>query len=289
VKEKDIVPNFLVVGAAKSGTTWLYYCLKDHPEVFVSIPKELNFFSKDSNFTKGPSWYQEYFKDVQGEVAIGEISPSYMFPPEIPSRIYDWNPHVKIIFILRNPIERAYSDFCMNLDHGIFTGNVDQELSKDKRIVQQGLYYQQIKRYLDFFPSKQILVTLYDDLKAHPDALISSIYTFLGVDSSFNPSSLTRKENAKKPLPKYKFAYNFLRSIYGQLAGMNHWVKPLVDELKRKGLFNVFYNLMRGEEPPKPSNETLRSLEEFYREDVEKLSKLLNRDLDFWLEGNYQL
>jgi hypothetical protein len=276
-------PNFLVVGAAKSGTTWLYYCLKEHPEIYVSIPKELNFFSNDSNYYKGYKWYTSYFEKVSSENAIGELSPSYMYPPQVPKRIYEFNPDIKLIFILRNPIDRAYSDYCMNLDHGVFTRDIDNEMTTSSRIVHQGLYFKQIQEYLKYFPREQLLITFYDDLNIHPELFLKTVYSFLEVDSEYQPDALGHRENARKPLPKYEIIYNFTRSIYGWILQRNRLAKPFFDELKRKGYFDTFYAFMRGSEHPRPSKEVEEKLTIFFREDVSNLSELVQRDLSFWL------
>jgi hypothetical protein len=278
-------PNFIVVGAAKAGTTWLYYCLKEHPEVFVSTPKELNFFSNNSNFSKGFGWYENYFKETDSKIAVGELSPAYMYPPEVPGRIHAWNPDIKLIFILRKPIDRAYSDYCMNLDHGVFTPEVDKEMSTDSVIVHQGLYFEQIQRYLRYFPPEQLLVTFYDDLNSDPHSFLKKVYAFLGVKIDFQPEALNRRENAKKPLPKFKVAYESVRAIYDWLIQRNDLIKPFFDELKRKGYFDSFYALMRGYEHPKPSKATEAILTRFYKSDVMALAKFTDRDLSHWLDA----
>ena len=287
-----IEPNFLVLGAAKAGTTWLYYCLKEHPEIFVPSKKELNFFcppsNYESNYEKGIEWYKAFFSNYSGEKAVGEVSPSYMFPLEVPERIYAWNPNVRLLFILRNPIERAYSDYCMNLDHGIFSKDVDREMSLDSRIVIQGLYYDQITRFTNFFSKEQIKILIYDDLKTNPKLFLEDVYSFLEVNCLFNPNALNRYENPKKPLPKFESLYKFIRLVYQEISKRSSYSKKAIDELKRKGYFDVFYAVTRGEEHPRMSRSTEQILARFYREDVDALSHLIGRDLSFWLKPYLQ-
>lgn len=281
-------PNFLVVGAAKTGTTWLYQCLKEHPEVLVPNKKELNFFcgsdNYESNYEKGFEWYSSFFSHWSGEKAVGEVSPSYLFPPEVPARIYDWNPKARLICILRNPIERAYSDYCMNLDHGIFSNDVDREMTLDSKIVLQGLYYEQIARLSKFFPKEQIKILIYDDLKSDPKSFLKDVYSFLDVDCSFDPEALSRYENVKKPLPKNEKLYKLVRLVYQWIVERSSYSKEFFDELKRKGYFDIFYAVTRGGEHPQMSRSKEQNLARFYREDVDALSHLVERDLSFWLQ-----
>lgn len=106
-----MLPNFLIVGAARAGTTSLYYYLKQHPDVFMSPKKEIDFFDVDKNFEKGLDWYERYFEGYTGQKAIGEASPLYMYLEKVPKRIAKVIPDVKLIFILRNPVDRAYSHY----------------------------------------------------------------------------------------------------------------------------------------------------------------------------------
>ena len=110
------IPPFLVVGAAKTGTSWLHQCMREHPNVFVPERKEVDFFSW--NYDSGPEWYRSFFSAREREEEAGEISPSYMVNGEAPKRINDWNPGTKRIFIFRDPVERVYSHYCMLLGQG---------------------------------------------------------------------------------------------------------------------------------------------------------------------------
>ena len=110
------MPNFLICGAGKSATSWLHLCLPQHPDVYVPLEKELHYFTH--NLDKGSSWYQSFFRYHKGESAIGEISPSYMNYDTATQRIFDFDPTIRLVFILRNPVERAYSEYCMHLHEG---------------------------------------------------------------------------------------------------------------------------------------------------------------------------
>ena len=274
-------PNFIVAGAAKSGTTWLYSCLDEHPEVFIPRNKELHFFSYSKRYKKGIEWYESFFRNSKDEKAVGEISPSYLPKPEVPSRIYAYNPNVRLIFILRNPIERAYSHYCMVMGVGKVSQDVNLGLSLDCPYVTWGLYYSQIIRFMSLFPPEQIKIYLFDDLKKNPELLLQDLYSYLEVEYSFRPSSLFTPKNQKKSLPKFPKLSEYLRGVYQKLDPISG---GLLTELRLKGYFNLFHKLNQGAEFPKLSKEKGRSLAEFYQPDVVALSKIIGRDLSFWLE-----
>jgi hypothetical protein len=276
-------PNFIVVGAAKAGTTWLYQCLREHPEVFVSTPKELHFFSREKNYSKGVDWYLSHFKEAN-QPAVGEVCPSYMYLPKVPPRMHSWNPEVKIIFILRNPIQRAYSAYCMQLDHGETTQDIKQELSTSSLFAQRGLYYQQIQEYLNIFSKEQVKILIYDDLKKDPETFLKQVYDFLDIDQSYQPETLRKRENARKPPPRNMAIYQPMRSLYLNLIEKNPNLEVFVHHIRRKGYLNLFYQLMRGGSYPKLSEEVARKLAVFYDDDIKALSKMMNRDLSYWLE-----
>ena len=204
--------------------------------------------------------------------------------PEVPSRIHAWNPEIKLIFILRNPLERAYSSYCMKLDHGDASRNIEQELSLKSFYVQRGLYYQQIKEYLDFFPKEKLKVLIFDDLKHDPELFLREIYTYLGVDEDFKPGILNRKENARKPPPRFMQLYNPLREAYMSVVRQKPEVEVFVQKLRRKGYLAPFDAVMRGGQYPKLTSEIEFSLANFFREDVRQLSEFLDRDLSHWIE-----
>lgn len=279
----DRNPNFIVVGAPKAGTTWLYQCLKEHPEVFVSTPKELHYFSRDRCYAKGIEWYLSHFKDAQ-EPLIGEVCPSYMYLEKVPARIHEWNPNVKLIFMLRNPIDRAYSEYCMQLDHGEVTKDIGQELSPSSLIAQCGLYHQQLQDFFKFFPKEQTQILLFDDLKRDPENILQRTYDFLGVDQTYKPETLSRQENVRKPPPRNMSIYQPMRSTYLRLVKQYPELEIFVHKIRRQGYLNLFYKMTRGGTYPKLTKEVAHKLAAFYDQDIQALSKTINRDVSYWIE-----
>ena len=276
-------PNFLVAGAAKAGTTWLHYCLEVHPEVFVPKQKELHFFSYPRLYEKGTEWYESFFREGAAKKAVGEVSPSYMPSPEAPSRIQNYNPNMRLIFILRNPIERAYSHYCMDMRIGKVSTDINAGLSPQNPRVTSGLYYSKLTQYLKLFPSEQIKIFLFDDIKNHPETLLAELYAFLEVDSSFKPLSLSKAKNTKKSLPKFPILYKYLKGVYEGIISRSEFSRGLLTQLRLRGYFDLFHKLNQGSDFPRLSKEKERRLAEFYFKDVVDLSDLIGRDLSFWL------
>ncbi len=187
------LPNFLIIGAAKSGTTSLYVYLMQHPEIYMSPVKETHFFSFDSEskMTKGPgdpihkaitdfNEYQALFDGVTDEKAIGEASTSYLYRPEAPGRIHKILPDAKLIAILRNPADRAFSAYMHVVrDERETAKDFAEALSYEENrkaagwepiwhFTSVGHYYEHLKRYYDLFHPDQIKVYLHEDLNDHP-------------------------------------------------------------------------------------------------------------------------
>ncbi|MCP4245467.1 MAG: sulfotransferase domain-containing protein [bacterium] len=274
-------PNFLIAGASKAGSTWLRICLEDHPEVFMPSGPTLDFFSR--NYDKGMAWYASHFKDTGGRQTVGEKSTSYIIFDDVPERIRAWNPDVRLIFILREPIARAYSHYCMNYRGGAISGDVDAELHADSRLVREGFYHHNIGRFLALFPREQVHILLYDDLRADAEKFYANVCTILGVDPTYKPEMLHGKAHVKKGKLRFHGLLNpVIRGM--QWAGGHN---RLAYRLNRRILENKFLSTTRllNREPKYPvwSPEAKRRIAELYRSDVAKLSEMLGRDLSHWL------
>jgi hypothetical protein len=212
------LPIFLIIGAPRCGTTALYRALMQHPQIFMSPEKEPHFFAFEGEVIKwnGPRasnidryWrtrttslkeYEKLFDKAGTAKALGEASPCYMTVPRACQRIRYYIPRAKLIAILRNPVDRAYSHFCHCvrrgfepiLDFGEALQKEDERTAKDWGLPwyykQNGLYYKQLKGYYNLFSKKQLRVYLYDDFAADPFSVLRDIFHFLNVDDSFSPN-----------------------------------------------------------------------------------------------------
>lgn len=297
------LPNFLVIGAHKAGTTALYNYLKQHPQVYMSPAKEPRFFALEGKNLEflGPKKdpgnrcrfttleaYRELFQGVSSEVAIGEASTLYLYSQEAPKRIQHYIPDAKLIAILRNPIKRAYSNFvhAMQDDREVLTDFIQAFQEEEDRIrggwgpfwhyKQKGFYYVQLKQYFDLFDQNQIKVYLYEDLQSEPSIVLQDIFRFLGVDDRFTPDVSSRYNVSGIPrnMP--------LDKLLGSRRVQNSFNLLFSEKLSCRILNSVQHlNLKK---PPQLSLEVQRQLIEVYREDVLKLQNLIQRDLSKWLE-----
>lgn len=268
--------NFIGVGAQKSGTSWAYACLYEHPQICAPV-KEIHFFSRP-RFSEGKEWYENHFKNCKDGVLRGEFSTSYLYSHEAPERIHELYPEVKLIAILRNPITRAYSQYRNAIKAGeIKEGTSFEEYSKNEEsVLAQGLYATQLKRYYELFPNEQILVLIYEDIRKDPIAFMRRIYTFLGVDPDF-VSSMVHDEINVARVPKH--------------VGLERGMHRVAEYLRRNGFDKVVHlirktglpELVRSvntkkkiEQKPEFDRE---ALEKYFNEEVNELSKMLARDL----------
>lgn len=299
------LPNFFIIGAAKSGTSSLYKYLKQHPEIYMSPIKEPHFFSFDSEskLTKGPGdpipkaitdfeTYQALYEGVRDEKAVGEASTSYLYRPEAAQRIHDLLPEAKLIAILRNPAERAFSAYMHVLRDGRETADSFAEALKLEEARKKkhwepiwhftsvGLYYEQLTRYYNLYERSQIKVFLYEELLHHQQALLKETFYFLGVNPNFAPD-ISVKFNVsgeQKSLVLYKLS----KAIFNQPNPIRWLSRHIFPESWRCKVTNWVRekNLRENQIPP----EKKRELMAFYRPDIVRLEELIEMDLSQWLE-----
>ena len=290
------MPNFLIIGAMKSGTTALYYYLEQHPEIYMSPVKEPNFFSSQEPANVADTvthigTYQHLFRGASGEKAIGEASHSYLYEPGAAAEIRRYIPEAKLIAILRNPIERAYSHFLHMVRSGTeplndFAQALQEEVAgihKERTgqdYIGRGLYYDQLERYFGTFPREQIRVYLYEDLSDAPIRTVQDAFRFLEVDDSFVPDVSLRRNVSGNP--KYKALDGLLR----RQSRIKHAAKVHLPARMRWRLSKAFDDLKTRNlvDPPPLRSEVRRQLILVFREDILKVQELIHRDLSGWLE-----
>lgn len=278
----ETIPNFVVAGASKAGTEWLRVALREHPDIWMPPGLDtLDFFSR--RYDRGAAWYRSAFAGHKDERAVGEKSSSYIIIEEAAERLAQWNPDLKIVLVLRQPIDRAYSHYCMWLRGGLVTGDVDAELSVDSPLVSEGFYYRHIERFRKYFPQHQMKIMLYDDLRADAGMFLANIYSFLGVDDTFRPSVMEERYHATKGRPRAQWLYNSAVKVMKSVSRSSSAGHRFVEFLRRKGYVNIVHKLNEGEGFPQLSTAARRRLAELYRDDVDALSQMIDRDLSHWL------
>jgi hypothetical protein len=277
-----VTPDFLIVGAAKSGTTWLGQALHQNPANFL-VPHEVHYFSRHFG-DMSPQQYEALFAASRAEQRRGEKSNSYLTDPYAAQRIREALPGVRLVAILRCPIDRAYSGYCMRLRRGKASPDIGAYLDpagpRSGELLANGLYHRQLSRYFDLFPRQQIHVALYEDIAARPGGLLAEVSDFIGSPFSPGDERLMQRVNAR-PEAELPPA---LRRAAGRLLGSEHLRRAVVAPLKRTGAWRAARAALAREVSYPPLDEAQRDrLRGFYAEDVARLSALTGRDLSHWL------
>lgn len=281
--------DFFIVGAPKCGTTSLHRYLDQYECIFMSNPKETNYFSyeelaKDGlyyseNRISSNNAYEDIFLLAKKGQIRGEASVSYLFYPEVPRKIYKYNKHAKIIIVLRDPVERAHSHFLMDIRLGYCNKtfkNIFEEGESHPLHYQQyfqlGLYHDQVEKYLDVFGLDQVLVLLDTDLKYKFEKSMSTLNNFLGLADS-SEHVVSRMHNTykapKNGLVAFLYKVGFLRRIV-----QNILPKRFTDYVKSK--------LFSSAEKPVIDHFFKSQLYKFYSDDIHKLQVLIKRNLSHW-------
>lgn len=297
------LPNFLIIGAAKSGTTSLYYYLSQHPEIYMSPVKEPYFFAiegegtnfqglgnlKNFKYVKDIETYSALFDKVSNELAIGEASTWYLYKPQAVKRIKYYIPEAKLIAMLRNPVDRAYSQFTYMISEGReplmdFSQALEAE---SKRISnnwlpwwhykQRGFYYQQLKRYFETFNHEQIKVYLYEEFKDDSITVLQDIFNFLGVDNRFVPEKLQKHNVTYIPQSQT------INQLLNPRNSFNSTLRNIFPSQLRKLIKSQLLKLNK-RQPPSLKIEVRKELVAEYREDILKLQDLIQKDLSHWLK-----
>jgi hypothetical protein len=295
---KPFPVDFIGIGAARSGTSWLANCLRRHPEICVSEPKEIRYFNYQNfpnpvgpdneitravngNYSRPASWYMKHFEHCRGHKVIGEISPIYLFDEKAPLRIKECCPDVKIIVSLRNPIDRAFSHYGMI--YGAFKGRLvsfDEAVKRHSIFIEMGMYARQLKRYWERFDRGRIGVLLFDDLVGNPIEELKKVFKFLEVSTEFDPDIINNDTNpsrAQRSVSARRLHYRASRMLIGMKMGSflhrlrNMGVHQWVNRANRKPLV---LDEMRPE--------TRRYLRSAFKRDIDELQTLIGRDLSAW-------
>jgi hypothetical protein len=290
------LPNFVVIGAAKAGTTALYWYLSEHRAVFMSPVKETNFFAYNLDQTgklvygdpdvhrfpvRTLEEYQALFADAGEATAIGEASPLYLESPQASGRIAALLPDARIVCSLRHPVDRAYSDYLMYLRRRGRHFDPERELTPsavwakpDSRWMQVSRYHDQLARYFEIFPRDRLHVLLFDDIKANALQATQRVYTFLGVDPTFVPDLDT--PHAAGGIPASHRLEGFL-SRSALIPTLRPWIPARaanwVRRLRARSLRKA---------PSLPGG-VRAELTGHFREDIRRTADLIGRSLDHWL------
>lgn len=279
-------PSFFVVGAAKSGTTALWYYFQQHPEIFVTKDiayKELGYYSNQYGISDKKK-YLNFFKEAKQNQKIGEVCHAYLTSEESAEWIKKDVPEAKIIIILRNPIDRAYSLYNWMVMHGYenctsFNKALKKEFRRKKEkpklshsflqnymYYNSGLYYEQVKRYFDIFGKSKVLVLTHEDFRENQLLKLNEIYDFLNVKPVINIKK--KGVNKSRKVLSIKLQYLFRKYL----------LKKNKRKLKTKIIQKLFSLNMNSTKLKEISPALKDKLKNNYSSDIEKLSKLCQYD-----------
>ena len=296
------LPNFLIVGAAKSGTSSLHNYLNQHPDIFLPSfdengkkVKEPRFLVKEiveQRIHNGVWNYEDYkslFSAVDNEIAIGEATVLYLYyyNNAIKNIIHYLNKDVKIIIMLRNPTERAYSAY-QHVSKGVrehksFEDALSIEeirMQEDKTITPMimykgmGMYYKMVKAYIETFTNVHII--LYDDFRDNTKIEMKKVYKFLGVEND-NNVNLDVKHN----IGGRKWRISFLKHLFIGDNFVKSFIKSILPKEIRRPIYKILSNFLKNN-TEKMSEETRLYLNNYFKDDIFELSKLINKDLEHW-------
>ena len=285
--------NFFIAGAPKSGTTSLYQYLCQHKEIEMCSIKEPDFFSctalkkEQTYYGNDPiqnlEKYNKLFSNKK-DLLRGEASVSYLFYDDVAKKIKKYNEKAKIIIILRNPVDRAFSHYLMDYRLGLVSENFEDIINKRinhknallyyQQYVSVGEYYHQVERYIKVFGPEKLLIINYEDFKNNLAGTFEKICLFLNVSHTFKVDFTKSYNSFKRPRSKIvRWVYSFtkLRKILSQIIpkiAINYIIKMLFTESKK----------------PKLSTDARKFLISHYKDDIINLSKLLNQDLSSWIK-----
>jgi hypothetical protein len=271
------LPNFLIIGAQKSGTTWVSHRLSQHPDCVLI--HGTYFFDNPKNYARGLGWYRQFFAEAAGKQAIGEKTPSYFWgekfpssgdPINVPRRVHETLPHAKLIVVLRNPVTRAISQF----NHSIRSGklspftNIDRALTerdptttKGLGLLERGLYHRQLVRWLQVFPRDQLRILIFErDVVQAPVECLIGLCHFLEIDPAFEFKAVHGKENQKLCKAELVFKY--------YAPPVRKVIRPILKRLPQDSFC--------------AQPETYAYLSNYYTQENDRLANELGIDLKCW-------
>lgn len=293
------LPTFLIIGAAKSGTTTLYEYLCRHPQVFMSTPKEPEFFARDENYARGIEWYSSLFDDAQPHQICGEASTIYTRSPQFPhtaARIAQHLPQAKLIYVMRHPVDRAYSHYVQRIKTAQnkkekleIQETFEERIRRESFFLDSSNYILQIEQYLPWFKRESILFLLMEDLIFELPATLAKVCQFLEIDHTLDLiQDLPITANQAKTHETW-FIRSRMTAPLKRIPGVSH-LATLLPQNIRDLAYDVLKKLPYQSQikkkyiPATMHSETRQKLLEIFREPNQKLTQFLDRDLSNWNE-----
>ena len=276
-------PTFVGIGAHKCASTWVYRVLQDHPEVFVSQPKEVEYFSRYRD--RPARWYEDHFAAGAGAHARGEISTTYFNWPDTPRVIHRYDPDLRLVLSLRDPVNRAYSHHLFALQQGELDMSrlrFEDGLAAGQDYLRKSRYAGRLREWLSVFPREQLLVLFLEEIAAQPERNAARLYRHLGVDPDFTSANLTERAN-QSYLPRSRTIKSLINAGRGlaQKLGFEDSLWKIRHTGPVSRLLDLNKRNVRDRVPPM-REETVADLTERFREDILETAELLELDALPW-------
>lgn len=289
-------PDFFIVGAAKSGTTSLYNYLRQHPNVFMPIEKEPFFFGdwRASVSREDLEGYLRLFEDAGEDTVAGEASTTYLYSESAASEIKQFQPRAKIIMVLRNPVDRAYSQYWHNVRQELVSSSFEEELEEEEKrlregwrgfypgeeppsyYIKSGRYAEQVARFLEVFGSDSVRIYFFEDLGTDAQSVCRDVFSFLRVDPDW-PVNVRGVYNVSGPIRNAFLGRLITRRLWIKEVAKRvlpvSWLRAVREWVLQKNVATV----------PEMNPETRRRLQRLFEEDILYAQKVTGRDLSHWL------
>lgn len=295
----SVLPNFYVIGAAKSGTTTIAKGLRQHPKIYIPGIKELAYFNEENHFKQGISYLQSFYNERDSFQLRGDASPQYLYCEHVPERIKNLYEErkLKFIVILRDPFKRTISSYrqaCvrgnerLNFNDAINKEITDRLYKQSKNVhcrtlgayIGASLYYRQLKHWFNYFPKQSFLILLTDDLSVSPNRIFQKIFTFLEIETPKHIDFSTKSNQATIPYSRfinYCVRGNFLLKLISKIClsqQTRYRIKQKIDKINmRKKKYDIIISF-----------ETKEIIYKLLKEDVSNLEKLTDKNLSCWTD-----
>ncbi|MCK0141076.1 sulfotransferase [Aliiroseovarius sp. F20344] len=268
--------DFVIIGAAKSATTWLQQQLQADPAVHMPDP-ELHYFSRE--YSRGQDWYFSQFNEELSDRIVGEKSNSYLYEPDSAMRLHNDMPHVKLIAQLRNPVERAYSSYCMRFRRGEVGPDIesylDPTLGENLKYLISGKFASHLQTYIDLYGRDKLLILFFEGVAQDPEGQMSQVRSHIGLPQR-SISSIGRAKVKDKKSP----------TVSPKLRKSLAWLKPIVRPLRGTSGFEAIRGMVTREiQYPQLTDELRNRLNDYYHPSIEALEKMSGQSLSHWYDS----
>lgn len=287
--ESPVRPTFVGIGGMKCASTWVAECLRAHPEVFVTSPKEVHFFDSDKNFARGDEWYLDHFAGAGAFAARGEIGATYLCEAKSIAAMRETLGPVRVFVTLRDPVERFLSEYKHRIRSGelpigrfrrLDTDTLQQAIARCPTLRDGGLYAARLDAFFSAFTQEKTLVLLKDDIDADPQAVLPRLYGFLGVDPAFVPP-VQDKVVSRGIVPRSMMLEHLRQRVYGAVRVRAPWV---IDWVRRARVAEAYrrWNARTPGTGVEVDPAVEAELRDRFADDIAATERLLGRSLAGW-------